>query len=411
MQDKSGNREPIDRFSQYMQERLNDHRMEVDTAVWEAIDARMRQRKRVRMLSLGGLLAAALLGGLLWMIVPDAERLYEENNLVKVEEVAAEPEPDTYIHKEEQSSGQKKEVEKTSRPLLGAVRQMLAPEEPKPEEPEEVMKPEEKPAEEAVEVPEEKTPEAVREEKTRPVRPVRRNGSEMKPSLPKKRGSWLVSAGFASGGNLDLSLGGGDYPIYDQDSSPGNGGQVKPPQPPFTSLERPEPEDFTDTDYSVPLSFGITVRKAITPLWAVETGLIYSYLSTNLSGANKISTTGKMEVHYLGIPVNLVANLWSDSRWSVYVSGGFMVEKGIQTVFTTKVYTNSKIETTKKVDSANGLQYSLNGALGIGYRFYENWSFYAEPKIYYYFDTDQPLSIRTEHPSGVGISAGLRYQF
>jgi len=36
---------------------------------------------------------------------------------------------------------------------------------------------------------------------------------------------------------------------------------------------------------------------------------------------------------------------------------------------------------------------------------------YVEPRFSYYFDNNQPVSIRTDRPVSIGIGGGLRYSF
>ena len=53
----------------------------------------------------------------------------------------------------------------------------------------------------------------------------------------------------------------------------------------------------------------------------------------------------------------------------------------------------------------------MNASVGAAYRFYGDWSLYFEPRFSHYFDCDQPASIRTDKPLGLGLSAGIRYAF
>jgi hypothetical protein len=51
----------------------------------------------------------------------------------------------------------------------------------------------------------------------------------------------------------------------------------------------------------------------------------------------------------------------------------------------------------------------LTGLLGISYDMSHQWQFYVEPGALYSFDTDQPVSSRTEEPFCFNIGLGLRY--
>lgn len=60
---------------------------------------------------------------------------------------------------------------------------------------------------------------------------------------------------------------------------------------------------------------------------------MYTYLSTTFKRGGDCPSEVKSSLHYLGIPLNLVVYVWKNQRWNVYLSGGFMMEKGLQAVY------------------------------------------------------------------------------
>lgn len=230
----------------------------------------------------------------------------------------------------------------------------------------------------------------------------------------KKNDKWLLAASFSSGGGI--SLGGGDMSnsYYQLDSS------LPPVANDGSALVYAEKNDqflaydeFTNVNHSLPLSFGITVRKDLNDRFALETGLIYTYLSSKFSKNGSSSRNAKQELHYLGVPVNVVAYLWSNPNWNVYASVGGMGEKGLKLNYTQNVLQkgddNSSSMSVK--ENIKGMQWSINASVGVTYKFYQNWGIYFEPRYSYYFDNNQPFSIRTENSKVFGLSAGLRYEF
>ena len=170
--------------------------------------------------------------------------------------------------------------------------------------------------------------------------------------------------------------------------------------------------DFSEMDHSLPLSFGVNVRKDINKYIGIETGLTYTYLSSKFRKKAIKSLEARQELHYLGIPVNVVLYLWNSSNWNIYLSAGGMVEKGLTYKYTEDIYDkNNSTAVVHDKGSISGLQWSLNASLGASYMFYNDWSIYFEPRFSYYFDNKQPISIRTEKPSVFGLGAGLRYKF
>lgn len=95
----------------------------------------------------------------------------------------------------------------------------------------------------------------------------------------------------------------------------------------------------------------------------------------------------------------------------LYLSGGFMMEKGLQAVYSGYIAGNGTTLSKSKKEGIHGMQWSVNASVGAAYRFYGDWSLYFEPRFSHYFDCDQPASIRTDKPLGFGLSAGIRYAF
>lgn len=263
-----------------------------------------------------------------------------------------------------------------------------------------------------------------------------------------KQGKWLLAAAFGSSGYVDrlMSLDGsvtnpGDSNYEDNQGDPsqdpkpgeddkdkkgygGDTGNTLPRTSLFrSSLLRSSPEvdnflngdrsfeSYPDVSYSLPISFGFTVRKDLNRYIGVESGLMYTYLSTTFKRGGTNQSEVKSSLHYLGIPLNLVVYLWRNERWNIYLSGGGMVEKGLQAVYSGYLSDNNGTIHKSRKEGIDGLQWSVNASIGASYRLYGDWSLYFEPRFSHYFDCGQPASIRTDKSLGFGLSAGIRYAF
>jgi len=172
--------------------------------------------------------------------------------------------------------------------------------------------------------------------------------------------------------------------------------------------------NYPDINYHLPLSFGVTVKKELNRTFAIESGIVYIFLSTSFNREDFPTTSADLQLHYLGIPLNLHTRLFGDrhSQWEMYLSTGGMVEKGFLSHFVQKTYydnVGNVVETIVSNEKIKGLQWSVNISPGVDYRIYKNYSIYLEPKLNYYFDNGQPVSARTKNPVVVGINAGIRY--
>ena len=199
-----------------------------------------------------------------------------------------------------------------------------------------------------------------------------------------------------------------------------NGGKEGNDMPPLSGQENEKDLDklhshnnnkISDIRPSIPISFGVTVRKNINRTIGIETGLVYTFLSTDMTIIDGSRSEVTLQLHYLGVPANLIVNIFDKRRWNIYMSAGGMVEKGLVAVSRSKnyyVYKNSEIT---KNSSVSGLQWSLNGGIGLSYGIYKDLNLYVEPGFSYYFDNDQPISKRTEDPFSFNLKLGLRYDF
>jgi len=168
------------------------------------------------------------------------------------------------------------------------------------------------------------------------------------------------------------------------------------------------PEYFSDKTYMSPVSAGFALAHNVSPNWSIESGITYTYLLTMFKN-NTVDS--KLHLHYIGLPVRVVYDFLNSNKWSFYAAAGGMVEKGVWSVYVqNQNYPNSIINTTV-TDKISGWQYSANTSVGGAYNIYKNAAIYFEPKLSYYFDTDQPISIRTVTNVIVGFEGGLRYKF
>ena len=172
-------------------------------------------------------------------------------------------------------------------------------------------------------------------------------------------------------------------------------------------------EDYPDVVHYPPVSVSLTARKDITRTIAIESGIVYSYITSTFSKESSYKSKADLQLHYIGIPLNIHTRLYGDrkSQWGLYLSTGGMVEKGLLSHLALKTFLddNNTVMTVVSNEKIKGLQWSVSVSPGIDYQIYKNYSIYFEPKLSYYFDNNQPESARTEHPVTVGANAGLRY--
>jgi len=229
---------------------------------------------------------------------------------------------------------------------------------------------------------------------------IERAGNEVLTST-RHKGSWLLAASLGSNGSVPS--GNGKYGALLGDKN------IVSASTNYTSIMTPN--NFQNITYTPPLSFGLVIRKVLNNKVGLESGLVYTYLLTTFENTGVQRNDARLHLHYIGVPVNLIVQIWNQPKWEIYMSAGGMIEKGIKSIYVQNQYSTSQTITTTAVTDINGVQWSVNGAIGTTYKIQRNVGIFFEPKISYYFDNNQPLSARTEHPVVIGLSAGVRLQF
>ena len=178
-----------------------------------------------------------------------------------------------------------------------------------------------------------------------------------------------------------------------------------------TQIQNHGEEVNSSVHHHQPIRFGVSVRYSLNNRWSIETGLTYSYLSSDInrtSGNCTYNTAQKLS--YVGVPVNLNYSLWSGRRFNIYVSGGFTTEKMVKGKANTKIIGDGKTESVTDNDiKISPLQFSVNGGVGAECKIDRTFSIYAEPKVGYYFDNGSNVAtLYKDKPLNIDINVGLR---
>lgn len=167
--------------------------------------------------------------------------------------------------------------------------------------------------------------------------------------------------------------------------------------------------------YGIPLSLGLGAEISLNDRWSVGTGINWTLLSRSFNGIYTEVNDGRLvksinsdinnEIHYIGIPLNLYYNILTDKNMKFYAWGGGMVEKGISN----KYRIHSAPEDIFYKKNVTGMQWSAGLGLGLEFSLNDHLGLFIDPSARYYFDCDQPTSVRTRKPYMLNLEAGLRF--
>ena len=178
-----------------------------------------------------------------------------------------------------------------------------------------------------------------------------------------------------------------------------------------TPTFRHQPE--TKLNHRVPVTVGVGVQYELTNRWALETGVTYTYLHSTGKSEGVFTYTTTQQLHYIGVPLSASYKFIDANRFEMYARAGGAVEravsaKRIQTIGTADEDLSNS--TTQKIDR-QGVQLSTSVAVGAELKLSRHIGLYAEAGAGYFFDNNQPLSYRTEHPLSLTLQAGARFHF
>lgn len=172
-------------------------------------------------------------------------------------------------------------------------------------------------------------------------------------------------------------------------------------------------ETSSNTTYSLPVSAGVGVKLDFNDRWSLGVGVNYSYLSRKFYGTyiktdekgtviNSTASDVRNAQHYIGIPLNAYYNILNNKHINLYTYAGGTVEKCISDKY--YVLSTNIVHTEKP----EGVQLSVNAGIGVEFMLGQHLGLYIDPSLRYYFDCDQPKSIRTTQPLMLGFEMGLR---
>lgn len=177
-------------------------------------------------------------------------------------------------------------------------------------------------------------------------------------------------------------------------------------------------EAAVDMDHRQPISFGLTISKNITNNLSIETGVVYTYLSSKIRGEKpqKYQRADNQYFHYLGVPLTVNYTFAKWGRADFYISAGGMIQKDIagRMKGSSKVqdeFTEKEGEFNEKI-SQDHLQLSVNGAVGASYPIYKNLHVYTTVGGVYYFDANNEYkTIYSDKKLQLDLNLGLKLKF
>ena len=153
--------------------------------------------------------------------------------------------------------------------------------------------------------------------------------------------------------------------------------------------------------HRLPVRFGLSVQYQLNDHLALLSGINYTYLYSECSVPLYRNIDYDQKLHYLGVPLGIVWQLWSTNHFRIYLAGSTMLEKCISSEISD--------QTSQTVEGPKPWQWSVQAAAGAEYQFTPQFGIYLEPSLGYHFDDGTSLQhYYKEHPFAPSLEFGLR---
>jgi len=173
-------------------------------------------------------------------------------------------------------------------------------------------------------------------------------------------------------------------------------------------------------DHTQPVSFGIMVSKDLNSKFTIETGVVYTYLSSKIKNQqnSNLKRSDSQYFHYLGVPVSLNYNFAKLEKAEFFISAGGMIQKDFygrykedQIMINNKQEKDSRVTEKRKIHQSNP-QFSMMGKVGASYPIYNKMHVYATVGGAYYFDAENKYkTIYTDRQFQLDLNVGIKFKF
>ena len=180
----------------------------------------------------------------------------------------------------------------------------------------------------------------------------------------------------------------------------------------LNNANRPGEDKILRTSHhQMPVTWSLALKYRLNHRFGLESGFNYSRLTSDFEmGADGNSIREQQTIHYLGIPMKGIYNMYDGKRWGIYGSLGLTTEIPVRSTFRSDFYVNGQYEASDKTTIPAPWQFSTTFGLGLQIHLTPNVGFFVEPSLQYYIPMKTDIeTYRTEHPFTFSLPLGIRF--
>ncbi len=180
----------------------------------------------------------------------------------------------------------------------------------------------------------------------------------------------------------------------------------------LNNANRPgEDKILRSSHHQMPVTWSLALKYRLNHRFGLESGFNYSRLTSDFeTGADGNTIREQQIVHYLGIPMKGIYNMYGGKLWNIYGSLGLTTEVPVRSTLRSDFFVDGQYETSDKTTILAPWQFSTTFGLGLQYHLTPNVGFFAEPSLQYHIPTSTDIeTYRTEHPFSFSLPLGIRF--
>ena len=118
----------------------------------------------------------------------------------------------------------------------------------------------------------------------------------------------------------------------------------------LSNANRPgEDKILRSSHHQMPVTWSLALKYRLNHRFGLESGLSYSRLNSDFEmGADGNTIREQQTIHYLGIPIKGIYNMYGGNRWGIYGSFGLTTEIPVQSTLHSDFYVNGQYEASDK---------------------------------------------------------------
>ena len=159
-----------------------------------------------------------------------------------------------------------------------------------------------------------------------------------------------------------------------------------------------------------PITFSVSLTKALGGKWSLGTGLQYSILQSRFTmGEKGYAVVDRQKAHYLGIPLSVSYNWMDYKRLSAYSSVGVTMHIPVYGKIKTDYLVDWQSAYSKSQHFTPSLQWQTGVSIGLQYKLGTHASVFAEPTLNWFIPLgSETRTIWTEQPFELTCPFGVR---